>query len=137
MTVYPIMLHLPDTLYRQIKERAEQAKRTVEAELLEVVARAVPAADRLPDDLQTALDALATLDDDALQRAAQSRLPGEASAEMERLNLKRQREGLTELEHQSLMALARQYERNMLVRAQSAVLLKERGHDISALSRAA
>ncbi len=137
MTVYPIMLHLPDTLYRKIKERAEQAQRTVEAELLEVVARAVPAADRLPDDLQTALDALATLDDDALQRAAQSRLPGEASAEMERLNLKRQREGLTELEHQSLMALARQYERNMLVRAQAAVLLKERGHDISALSRAA
>ena len=137
MTVYPIMLHLPDTLYRKIKERAEQAQRTVEAELLEVVASAVPAADRLPDDLQTALDALATLDDDALQRAAQSRLPGEASAEMERLNLKRQREGLTELEHQSLMALARQYERNMLVRAQAAVLLKERGHDISALSRAA
>lgn len=137
MTVYSIMLHLPDTLYRKIKERAEQARRTVEAELLEVVASAVPAADRLPDDLQTALDALATLDDDALQRAAQSRLPGEASAEMERLNLKRQREGLAEPEHQSLLALARQYERNMLVRAQAAVLLKERGHDISALSRAA
>jgi hypothetical protein len=56
---------------------------------------------------------------------------------MENLHLKRQREGLTEVEAQSLVGLVRQYERAMLVRAQATVLLKQRGHDVSELARKA
>jgi hypothetical protein len=105
----------------------------VEAELLDAVVAAVPVADELPADLNEAISPLDLLDDAALWRAARSRLPVEAAEQMESLHLKRQREGLTEAEAQTLAWLVRQYERAMLVRAQAAALLKQRGHNVSTL----
>ncbi|MEK9163946.1 MAG: hypothetical protein AAB342_01175 [Chloroflexota bacterium] len=133
MAVQSITLNLPSALYNRLKRRAEQTRRTVEAELLEVVATAVPIADELPPDLAEAISPLALLDDEALWRAARSHLPAEAASQMEELHLKRQREGLSEAEQQTLARLVRQYERAMLVRAQAAALLKQRGHDVSGL----
>ena len=133
MTVQSITVNLPSALYNRLKRRAEQTRRTVEAELLEVVATAVPIADELPPDLAEAISPLALLDDEALWRAARSHLPAEAASQMEELHLKRQREGLSEAEQQTLAGLVRQYERAMLVRAQAAALLKQRGHDVSEL----
>lgn len=133
MTVQSVTLHLPNPLYERLKRRAEQAHRSVEAELLEVVATAVPVADDLPADLAEAISPLALLDDEALWRAARSHFPEEAAAQMEQLHLKRQREGLTRSEAETRATLVRQYERAMLVRAQAAALLKERGYDVSEL----
>ncbi|HLB45739.1 MAG TPA: hypothetical protein VJL59_01815, partial [Anaerolineales bacterium] len=99
----------------------------------EVVATAVPIADELPPDLAEAISPLALLDNEALWRAARSHLPAEAASQMEELHLKRQREGLSEAEQQTLAGLVRQYERAMLVRAQAAALLKQRGYDVSEL----
>jgi plasmid stability protein len=132
-----VMLRLPDPLYQQLKRRAEQTRRTVEDELLDVVATAMPAPDELPPDLAEAISPLAVLDDEALWREARSRLAAEASERLESLHLKRQREGLTEAEAQETSSLVRQYERAMLVRAQAAALLKQRGHDVSGLLAAA
>ncbi len=137
MAVQSITLNLPSALYNHLKQRAEQTRRTVEAELLEVVATAVPIADELPPDLAEAISPLALLDDEALWRATRSHLPAEAASQMEDLHLKRQREGLSEAEQQTLTGLVRQYERAMLVRAQAAALLKQRGYDVSELIAAA
>lgn len=90
---------------------------------------AVPVADELPDDLQQALTPLALLDDAALWRAARTRMPKNAAQRLAVLHAKRQREGLTEQEDQERAHLLRQYERAILVRAQAAALLHERGHD--------
>jgi hypothetical protein len=79
----------------------------VEAELLEVMAAAVPVADDLPVDLAQVISLLALLDDEALWRAARSHLPAEAVAQMEQLHLKRQREGLTGSEAETLAGLVR------------------------------
>jgi plasmid stability protein len=133
MTLQTITLTVPDILYSSLKKRAEQANRTVEAELLDVLATAVPVAEELPADLEAALSPLALLDDESLWRAARSRLAPEAAADLESLHLKRQREGLTAAETETLAGLVRQYERAMLVRAQAAALLKQRGHDVSSL----
>ncbi|WP_437682172.1 hypothetical protein [Sorangium sp. So ce131] len=133
MATQSVTLRLPDPLYQQLKRRAEQARRTVEDELLDVVTMAMPVADELSPDLAEAVSPLATLDDDGLWDAARSRLPPRAAEQLEELHLKRQREGLTEAEEQEAASLARQYERAMLVRAQAAALLKQRGHDISCL----
>jgi plasmid stability protein len=89
MAVQAVTLHLPSPLYERLKERAEQTHRSVEAELLEVVATAVPVADDLPADLAQMISPLALLDDKALWRAARSHLPAEAAAQMEQLHLKR------------------------------------------------
>lgn len=133
MSVPSVTLNLPSALYTQIKRRAERSRRSVEAELLELVATAVPVGDELPADLSEAISPLNLLDDEALWRAARSRLAPEAAAEMERLHFKRQHEGLSEAEAQTLAGLVRQYERAMLVRAQAEALLKQRGFDVSEL----
>ena len=133
MVVQAVTLHLPSPLYARLKERAEQTHRSVEAEVLEVVAAAVPVADDLPADLAQVISPLALLDDEALWRAARSPLPAEAGAQMEQLHLKRQRQGLTGSEAEALAGLVRHYEQAMLVRAQAAALLKERGYDVAEL----
>jgi hypothetical protein len=134
MSVEPITLNLPGHLYDRLKRRAEQSHRTVEAELMEVVAWAVPVAEDLPDDLNETMTSLALLDDETLWRAARSHLPPETADQLERLHLKQQRDGLSGAEVQELARLMRQYERSMLVRAQAAALLNQRGHDVSELA---
>src|SRR5262245_14397641 len=120
MTVQTLTLNVPEPLYQCLKDRAEQAQRTVEDETLGVLAAALPVNDRLTHDLEEAVAPLALLDDEALWRAARSRLVEEASTQLEELHLKRQRQGLTDAEAQALAALVRQYERAMLVRARAA-----------------
>ena len=132
-----VTLNLPDTLYNKLRRKAEQAHRSVEEELLDAVAAAVPDTDDLPPDLQAAVDQLAVLDDAGLWNAARMSMPTDAAEELEGLHDKRQREGLTEAEAQAAAALVRQYERTMLVRAEAAALLAERGHDVSVLLGAA
>ena len=133
MDAQTLQLHVPGPLYHHLKQRAEQANHSVEEELLNVLATAVPTNEELPPDLNEAVSALSLLDDDALWDAAQSHLPKKAAERMESLHRKRQRQGLTEAETQKLETLVHQYERYMLVRAEAAALLKQRGHDVSKL----
>ncbi len=133
MTMQIVTVQVPEVLFTRLKQRAEQTNRTLEAEVLDVLITAVPVATELPPDLESALSPLAVLDDEALWQAARRCLPAAITDALEELHLKQQREGLTALERQSLADLVRQYERNMLVRAQAAALLKQRGHDISRL----
>jgi hypothetical protein len=133
MVTQTVVLELPEQLYRHVEGRAARAHRTIEDELLAAMALAFPEAATLPDDLAEAIASLALLDDEDLFRAARSHLATEAATELEELLLKRQREGLTAPEEATLSSLTRQYERAMLIRAQAAVLLKERGHDVSTL----
>jgi hypothetical protein len=112
-----------------------RSNRTVEAELIDLVATAIPE-DDIPDDLGQELADLEQLDDEALWQAARGRLATAMARRMEKLHRKRQREGLTEAEGRALSELMRQDERAMLVRAQAAVLLKRRGYDVSKLAGA-
>ena len=132
-----VTLNLPAALYARLRRMAEDAHRSVEDELLDVVAAAVPDADELSADLAEAVSQLTVLDDAALVHAATAAMPVDAAEELERLHLKRQREGLTEAETQAAAALTRLYERTMLVRAEAAALLAERGRDVSRLLGAA
>ena len=133
MTVQSVTLNVPRALYDRLERRAAETHRTVEDVLLDVLVTAVPLADELPSDLAEALSPLTLLDDAALWRAARSHLPTEVAAQLEALHLKRQREGLTDSETETLARLVRQYERAMLVRAQAAALLKQRGYDVAEL----
>ncbi len=133
MTLQTMTLNLPRPLYNRLRQRAERAQRTVEAEVLEVVATSVSADENLSADLASALAGLGLLNDAELWQAARSHLPPEEADELEELNLKRQWTGLTPGETQRGAELISHYERAMLVRARVAVLLKRRGHDISIL----
>jgi plasmid stability protein len=137
VTTQSITIRLPDPIYQQLKRRADRAGRSLEDELLEVVVAAVPVADEPSDDLAEAISPLAALDDQALWRVARDRLPTDTAEQLQSLDQKRQREGLTEAEEQEAAALLQQYERLMLVRAHAVALLKQRGHDVSSLLTAA
>ncbi len=93
MSVQTVIVHLPEGLYSQLKERADRWKRTVEAEVLDVLSSAIPAGDDLPPHIEEELSRLEAADDETLRRAAQSRLSPEAARQLEELHWKRQREG--------------------------------------------
>ena len=133
MTVQTVTLHIPEPLYQRLKERAQRSNRPVEEETLDVLAAVVPATDQLPTEFADAVAHLTLLEDDALWRAARSRLAEEALTQLEELHFKRQREGLTDAEAQTLAALVRQYERTLLVRARATAILHQRGHDVATL----
>ncbi len=133
MTVHPITLNVPDLLYRRLKQRAQETERSVEDELLDVLVTAVPLNQELPPDLAKAVAALSSLEDDALWEIARSRLSPDAATELEALNWKQQAEKLSPAEQSRQEELVHQYEKTMLLRARAAVLLKERGYDISEL----
>jgi hypothetical protein len=128
-----LTLNVPGLLYDRLKHRAERSNRTVEDETIDLLVALMPAADDLPAELAEALTHLSLLDDASLRQAARAHLAPEDANRLEELHQKRQREGLNDAETQELPSLVRRYERFMLVRAQAAAQLKQRGHDVSGL----
>jgi len=119
-------LLLPGPLYDQIERRAAEAHWSVEAELLAVVAAAVPLSGGLDDSVSQ----LVLLSDDDLLQAADSRMPEPLATRLEELNWQRQATGLNESEAAGAFRLLRLYERTLLVRAFAAKLLKDRGQSL-------
>lgn len=70
-----VVIDLPEDIYSKYKQRAEQMQRTVEAEIIEVIAKATPAKDELSTELEGLVTQLAFLEDKALTRIAQSKFP--------------------------------------------------------------
>lgn len=78
-----VTLQVPEQLYARIRERAERSRRSVEAELVDVLTAAVPDGDDLAFDLFEAITALDQLGDAELREAARQKLPGEVSEELQ------------------------------------------------------
>ena len=129
-----VTIEMPDDLYDRLSRRAAEAQRSLAAEVVQLLATAVPAEDDgLPSDLKEELARLETLDDAALRRAARTRLTARESRRLESLHFKLQDRGLTPSEREEEQALLRSYRRAMLLRAQALAVLKQRGRDISPL----
>lgn len=133
MSSQTVTLELPEPLYERLRTRAVQSQRSIEAEARETLASALQESDSLPADLEAAIAPLALLSDAELWQTGRTRLSQETVEQLEELNLKRQREGLTEAEEAISAALIHQYQRVMLIRAEAAALLKQRGHDVTPL----
>ncbi len=126
-----ITLNLPQAVYKQIRQAAEKVGRPVNEVLLEAVAAVAPVIGTGPENLRTALAQMAYLNDAALWQAGRATMTAEQREHLEALHDKQQREGLTpdeQAEEQTLLSL---YRETLLVRAQAAVLLKQRGYDVS------
>lgn len=128
-----VTVELPEDLYKQLEQRAAVSRRSIEAELVGVVATIIPVVGKLTPDLAWRLEQMKLLDDKMLWKAARSHLSKKALAQLQTLNYKRQREGLTETEAARSNVLLSEYERTILLRSRAARLLKERGHDLSEL----
>lgn len=133
MSQQTLILSLPDDLYRRIKQHAEQSGRTLEEEVERALAEAIPADEQVTPELERMLASLALLDDDALWQAARNDLAREAAEEIRRLRARRERKGLSDAEKQRFSDLLYQYDKGILIRAEAAVQLKERGYDVGVL----
>jgi hypothetical protein len=129
MTVQAVTLRLPDILYRRLEQRAREKRRSVEDELVSVVSSALPTIDDLSADIAGDMAQLTFLTDAELWQAARSQIPERDAERMQALLWKRQREDLSAAETREVARLGHRANRTMLVRAQAAVLLKERGYD--------
>jgi hypothetical protein len=136
MALQTVTARLPEMLYRQVARRAQRMRRSVEDELVEVVSTAIPTMEALPSDIVDDLEQLTYLTDAEMWEAARTTLPRQSSERMQALVLKRQGVRLTAVEERELKRLTHLADRAMLVRAQAAVLLKERGHNIESLGPA-
>lgn len=133
MSAHAITLQLPESLYERLKKRVEWTKRSLEDEVLDAVAFSASAEDELSPELMDAVESLEVLDDDDLWRLAQESMSREASQELEALHFKQRDEGLDETDEAIRAKLIREYERTILIRAQAAHLLKQRGYGVSGI----
>ena len=123
MAIQSVTVHLPDELYSRVQRRAQEARHSLEDELVALVQMGTEQTSDLPDELVSALDQLTLLDDADLWRATRSHLASADAKRLESLHLKRQRVGLDGAEEGEQAQLTRAYERFMLIRAQAASLL--------------
>lgn len=121
-------IELPD----ELRAQAEALARTTGRSLAEVLTEAVSQglANTLPDDLTVTLDALATLDDEALWRVSQSQPTVEDGILLDALVDKRRRQGLSHGDETLLAELVDRHDRVMALRAEAVALLKDRGIDV-------
>lgn len=124
---HTVTVQLPGPVYKRVQQRAAKAHRSVEAEIVALASEMT--SEELSPDLVEAVEGLSVLDDEALWRAARLRVPEEASTRLEQLHWKRQSLELEAQETEELARLVHLSERTMLVRAQAARLLHQRGHE--------
>jgi len=130
MTTQEVTLELPEPIYEQIRRAAEKTQRPINELLLEAVIAAAPSLDVPAGPLRSALAQLVYLNDAALWQAARSSMLPAQRERLETLHDKQQREGLSTEEAREEQALLELYRETVLVRAQAAVLLKQRGYDV-------
>jgi hypothetical protein len=126
-----VTLELPEAVYDQIRRAAERAQRPLDQVLVEAVTAVAPVVDTAPDSLRSALGQLPYFNDAALWQAARSSVPVEQRNRLQALHDRKSQGPLSEAERAEEEALVRLYRETVLVRAQAAVLLKQRGYDVA------
>lgn len=135
MTLHPVTVHVPSSLYQRLLKRAQESDQSVAGELLMLAATADQQSEELPGDLEEILTSLELLDSESLWAAARTTLADDIIAKLEKLNLKQQSQALSSSELELLDHLVEQHDRVMLIRAKAAVLLQRQGYDISSLTQ--
>jgi post-segregation antitoxin (ccd killing protein) len=136
MTLQTIKVTLSDQIYRKVRQLALNKNRSVEDEIAAVVENALATDDDwqgVSDDIVNEVNQLRFLNTEQLWSAAKLTVPEEKSDRMQQLSLKLKSEGLVDAEQQELRQLQLLAQRIMLVRAEAASLLQDRGQDISSL----
>jgi plasmid stability protein len=133
MSKLSVTLDLPDTVYQEIKKRANQKNRSIEAELAEVVSQVVPnEEDQLAPEMAELVSQIQELEEVYLWRLAKSKFPQKDSRRIEFLHRKLSEE-LIETEKEELAILMLKLERFFLSRATAIGELGKRGQDVSKL----
>ncbi len=131
MTVQTVKLKLPEVVYERIQRAAAKARRPVNDVLVEAVVAATPPTETAPETMRSALAQMAYFNDAALWQAARATMTTEQRKRLQFLHDQQQRATLIPEERVEEQALLGLYRETLLVRAQAAALLQQRGYDIS------
>ena len=134
MALKTLTLSLPDSIYQQLVDLAQKSDRPLEEETVRLINSALMTDAELAADISDRLNQLVLLTDAELWNAARSQASEDDDDLMQELLEKQQRQGLTPEESEQAQMLSRLFNHIMMVRAKSAALLAERGHDISILA---
>jgi hypothetical protein len=127
MDGHSVTVDLPSPVYEDIRRAAERAHRSFADVLVEAVTAVAPVIDSAPTNLRSALAQLAYLNDAALWQVARATMAADQRERMESLHQINGQRPLTDGESIENEALLRLYRETVLVRAQAALLLKQRG----------
>jgi DNA-binding helix-hairpin-helix protein with protein kinase domain len=131
MTIQPVTINLPDKVYQRFQRAARRRKIAVNDMLVEAVAAAISLEDVEPVKLRSQIAQMAYLNDAALWQAARATLSLEQRERLAALHETQQSRSLNQDEQAEEQALLQLYQDTILVRAQAAILLKQRGYDVS------
>lgn len=134
MTVKTLTVTLPEPIFLKLQKAAEMTYRSVDDLLASTIDATLSAPPNLPDELTRELAALHLLSDEALWAALQPSLSPTEQHRLHQLNHLAGERTLTNAETTEQTALLNAYYRSMLRRAQAIAILKQRGHDISAVT---
>ena len=131
MSPQTVTIHLPEAFYERVQRAAQMQQRSLEDFLLDAVITGTPLLDDLPPELAGEMAALVLLNDAGLWLVARRTLSPEKQEQLDTLLHKRGRGELRSEEQPVLDELLSEYERVILARSHAAVLLKQRGYDVS------
>jgi len=114
-----------------MRRAAQMQQRPLEKLVLDAVITGTPLLNDLPPELADEMTAVALLNDAALWRVARRTLSPGNQEQLDTLLQKKGRGELLSEEQKVLDELLAEYERAMLTRAHAAVLLQQRGYDVS------
>jgi hypothetical protein len=135
MSVRTVTLKLPEHLYDQLETQARAATRSVDEIVVQSLARSLPPPMEkdLPLSLQTELEAMGHLSDEALWRIAESAMNRDKVALYDVLLERHQASTLTPEGQEWLTRLREEAEALMLRKAHAYALLQSRGHKLPTL----
>lgn len=133
MSTESVTLQLPVNLYRRVQTVARTMQRPLETFLLDAVTTALPLLDDLPASLANDVSNLALLNDAALWREARRIWSASEQEQLDELLYRKEAGDLDKKGQRALDHLLAEYDRLMLMRAQAALLLKQRGYEIGDL----
>jgi hypothetical protein len=127
MTQQPLLLHLPEDLYAQIQQFAEENNRPVENVVLDGLALLFG---NLSDSTRLTSDVIKTFCDDELWILVHLPLAWSYEARLRELTALGKQGGLSPDEQTELERLIEQNDRHILARSEALLMLKQRGYAV-------
>ena len=131
MTIQPLHLQLPETIYQRLQRVAEVTNQPLEAVVVQTICGNLPPSfdDLRPEWREVVVD-LPSLSDEALWAVAREPLPSSQWRRHQRLLHKGQEDTLTKAEHAELTGLRAVTDRYVTRRSYALALLKWRGYTL-------
>jgi hypothetical protein len=117
-------LYLPPELYQDVLQSADDTDRVIEEELLQAI-KLIYGKSASPD-----IDALKSFNDKLLWLVVHQRMNAEDEARLHELIENGRSGSLSDAEQAEMQGLIHEVNRQMLLRSEALLLLKQRGHDV-------